>query len=96
MLFFKFCFQFQLAPLDLGALLRGSRPARRCPAGAPSGGRDYQMLLATSSTRISNPRFLDLFSHDDVAGNILQGLPAIARHVIDTHFEPSFSGFGIP
>jgi len=54
-------------------------------------GRACQMLPATSSTRLLNPRFLIRLASYDVASNIWQeGLPDVARHVIDTHVEPCF------
>jgi len=60
-----------------------------CPLPAPwPTFRAWQALLANSSARISNPRFLSQMASYDVASNICTVIGR--RRVIDTHFEHSF------
>jgi len=52
-------------------------------------GRDWQILLATSSTRIVNPLFLNEMASCDMSSNICQ-THCSPHHVIDMHLASSF------
>ena len=69
----QFCLQLQSAPLHRGAHARGLRRALEP-------GTARQILPATSSTRISKPRFLSKTASYDLPSNIYQPLePGAAR-----------------